>query len=163
MNRREFVSFAALSGAVAVPSSSRAVAGLSGALRCRSTRLDESRPAIDADHHAPAGFRLDLLGAAEGEPDCDRPGFGLKAIYSGLLSGNEFTLVHPSRGEVSRRGSLHFGRGSLAGLEVQWANRRSFVAAAELFGHRPRPGRYRLDVNGTDGDGVSLEFRLVAA
>jgi hypothetical protein len=163
MNRREFVSFAALSGAVAVPASSVAVAGPGGALRCRCKRLDEGQPEVDVDQHAPAGFRLDLLGPAEGESRDDRPGFGLTAMYAGLLSSNAFTMVHPSRGEISRRGSLHFGRGSLAGLEVQWADRRVFAATADLFGHRPRPGRYRLDVRAADGEAVSLELRLVAA
>jgi hypothetical protein len=163
MNRREFVSFAALSGALAVPASAVAATDRGGDLRCRCNRLDDGQPEVEVDPHAPAGFRLDLLGPAAGEPREDRPGFGLTAMYAGLLSSNAFTMVHPSRGEISRRGSLHFARGSLAGLEVQWAGRRLFAPTAELFGHRPRAGRYRLDVKAADGDAVSLELRLVAA
>lgn len=163
MNRREFVSCAALTGAVVAPAASGTVLGTGDRLRCRCTPIDGPELEAGEDRHAPSGYRLDLLGPADELSDHDRPGFGLKAMYAGLLNSHEFVLVHPDKGELSRGCSLHFARGSLAGLEVRWAGRRAFVAAAELFGHRRRPGRYRLEVQGGDGDRVSLDLRLVAA
>jgi hypothetical protein len=162
MNRREFVSIAALTGLVAAPAGSRALSPRrQERLQCRCTRLDDASGAED-DRDAPAGFRLDLLGPADDGRGA-RPGFGLKAVYSGLFGGHEFVMIHPADGDISRAGSLHFARRSLAGLEVQWSDRRVFMPTSELFGHRREPGHYRLDVREPGGERLALALRVVAA
>lgn len=163
MNRREFISFAALTGLAAAPASAGALSVSAGHLRCQCTPMEEPVDADQDDRDAPAGFRLDLLGPAADERRGTLPGFGLKAIYAGLLRGHEFVLVHPAAGDFSRAGSLHFARNSLAGLEVQWSGRRTFVPLARLFGHRRRPGRYRLEIAEPGGDRLALQLRVVAA
>lgn len=162
MNRRQFVSMAAVTGLVAAPLGASALARPDGELRCRCTRQG-AEPEPEVDRHAPAGFRLDLLGPADDENRCARPGFGLKAIYAGLIGGHEFTLIHPASGELGRGGSLHFARKSIAGLEIRWADRRAYLPVASLFGHRRQPGRYRLEVDGPAGDRLALSLRLVKA
>lgn len=162
MKRREFVSIAALTGLVAAPVGSRALSPRRHEqLQCRCTRLASESGAGD-DRDVPAGFRLDLLGPADDAP-AERPGFGLKAVYSGLFGGHEFVMIHPGQGDVSRASGLHFARRSLAGLEIQWSDRRAFMPTATLFGHRRAPGRYRLDIREPGGERLALALRLVAA